>query len=139
MAAGSEIPLDPALKDPSRGAPWGWDGGSGWQGKVVHVTGLQRPPGRRQCASRERTQDLPVSVQPCRERTSGLVGGWVLREDLRCLHRWRPGQVLAGLVLGQVRLRTLEVGLAMTFAEGAGVAVQRSQVPGGDRGRDQPQ
>lgn len=40
---------------------------------------------------------------------------------------------------GPVTLQTLEVGLEVTFAEGAEVAMQQSQVPGGDRSRDQSQ
>lgn len=40
---------------------------------------------------------------------------------------------------GLLRLLTLKVGLEVTFAEGAEVAMQRSQVPGGGRSRDQPQ
>uniref|UniRef100_A0A8P0P2D5 Tetratricopeptide repeat domain 16 n=1 Tax=Canis lupus familiaris TaxID=9615 RepID=A0A8P0P2D5_CANLF len=40
---------------------------------------------------------------------------------------------------GLLRPLTLKVGLEVTFAEGAEVAMQRSQIPGGGRGRHQPQ
>lgn len=39
------------------------------------------------------------------------------------------------LCSGHLRLLTLKVGLEVTFAEAAEVAMQRSQVPGGGRGR----
>lgn len=43
------------------------------------------------------------------------------------------------LCSGLLRPLTLKVGLEVTFAEGAEVAMQRSQIPGGGRGRHQPQ
>uniref|UniRef100_A0A8C9C1Y7 Tetratricopeptide repeat domain 16 n=1 Tax=Phocoena sinus TaxID=42100 RepID=A0A8C9C1Y7_PHOSS len=94
---------------------------------------------------------LPQKLEPAPSKERSLTDSYISQTAsgsiLGLSQRSREGKgqgsegspVRRPLRSGRPRLLTLEVGPEVTFAEGAEVAAQRSQVPGGGRGRDKPE
>lgn len=103
-------------------------------------TGIPKPSPQVPCPRLSGSLEAGPTSDPGRPEVWGVPPSVLLsRSGAGAPPRSEGSPVRRPLRSGRPRLLTLEVGPEVTFAEGAEVAAQRSQVPGGGRGRDKPE